>query len=127
MLRIVFVNGMITWLALDIAGISFSVTLGLLSGIISLFGDLFGNLTMVVPGLIDLYLREEGFQGESHKVVFLVVVSVWRFFSPESGVALNVHLIHIDDKRADLGAGDNTSILTLVPWSIFGGVFAFLI
>eukprot|EP00945_MAST-04E_sp_MAST-4E-sp1_P005883 g5883.t1 len=125
LLRIVFVNGMITWLTLDIAGISFSVTLGLLSGLISLFGDLFGNLAMVIPGLLDLYLRDEGVHGEPFKVLFLVLVSAWRFFSPESGVALNVHLIHIDDKNAEHSLGDNTSILTLVPWSIFGGVFAF--
>ena len=62
LLRIVFVNGMITWLALDVAGISFSVTLGLLSGIISLFGDVFGNLTMVIPGLIDLAFETRDFK-----------------------------------------------------------------
>ena len=142
--RIVVVNGMLTWLTLDALGLAFSVTLGLLSAGLSLFGDGLAAIIMLVGGLVDLWLRDQEPAYSGFRITALLLIFLWRVYSPESPEAMQRHLVTqrldsiADGKTATANddtrdktmmekqiTEDNTSILILVPWSIFGGVVAF--
>ena len=116
LVHIVVFNGMLTWLTLDALGLAFSVTLGLLSAGLSLFGDALAAIIMLVGGLVDLWLRDQEPAYSKVRITALSLVFLWRVCCPESQKAIEKHLGENEDKN---------SILILVPWSIFGGVVAF--
>ena len=113
LLRIVLENALLTWLPMYLTGASFSFTISIIAGILSIFGDIFGSLMMLFP-IIEIFLHPGNKESDFWKFLVLSLVFVFRFIYPISVHALEKHLLYQQDNR--------NTILTIVPWSIFGGL-----
>ena len=87
--------------------------MSLLAGLLSIFGDIFGTLIMLFP-IIELFVYSANKDADFWKFLVLLGVFASRIISPISVHALEKHLLHQEDNRK--------TILTIVPWSIFGGL-----
>jgi hypothetical protein len=114
LLRIVLENALLTWLPMYLTGASFSFTISILAGVLSIFGDIVGSLMMLFP-IIEIFLHPGNKESDFLKFLVLIIVFICRFIFPISLQALEKHLLtHQQDNR--------NTILTIVPYSIFGGL-----